>query len=318
MNPCPCGASAATGCTCTAERRGGATDGACRARCSTASTSACGCSGPAARSCAGTGRRPSADVAARVRAAIGGSGAGRTRSTAASTRPRYGATASSTRAARRCSGAATTACRCRPARSIAACAWRAPSPTSTGPRAIAGGASGRGARAATGEHRVILRPGSPGWPEALDELADPPAGLYLRRRPTRSGWLRCWRRRSCRSSARGRPRPRGVAFARRLARPGPGGRGGRLGPRTRHRRRRARGCPGGGRPHGRRAGMRHRRRLPRANAGLAARVAAAGAIVSRVRPGTRRHRGGSRPATGSWPRSASRSWWSRPRVPAAR
>ena len=166
---------------------------------------------------------------------------------------------------------------------------------------------------------MILRPGSPGWPAALADLHDPPSELYLRA-PADAARLAALLEPPVVAIVGARQASvAGVAFARRLAaglaRAGVAVVSGL-----------ARGIDGAAHAGALEAGGRTVAVLgcgidvdyPRSNAPLAAQVAAAGAIVSEYGPGTPPRRGGSRRATASSPRSASRWSWSRRRGPAAR
>ena len=194
------------GCTCTAERRtptAGASRPAARPHGHRRPPAAPDVGGAAGRPAGGDRSRR----AARPRRDRPAGGAGRTASTAGSTRRRCGATAGSTRPASTCCGRAIDRLSLSPravdrslrvARTIADLA---------GSEAIARRAPGRGAGAAAREHRVMLRPGAPGWPAALADLHDPPAGLYLRAPAWRRASTSCWSRRWSRSSAPARRPP---------------------------------------------------------------------------------------------------------------
>ena len=267
MNPCPCGAPAATGCTCAparveAYRRRVSgplldrVDLGVRLERPAMQELRGGAPGGRPRPCGRGSRRP-----ARASARAGGEVNGRL--APAELQRRGGAR-------RRRRGPAgprqPSACGSRRGRSTGRCGWRARSPTSTGRDDVRRRAPRRGARPAAGGGRVTRlaarRAGLAG--AARRARRRPPPALHLR--PPADGarlarLLRAAGRRA--SSARARPRAGGAAFARRLAHDlarvgacvvsglGAG-----------HRRRRARGRARRRRAHDGRAGLRRRPRLP--------------------------------------------------------
>ena len=306
MNPCPCGGAA--GCTCTAERKH-----AYRRR----------VSGPLLdRMDLGVRlQRPSAEVlrcdrpeasiavAERVREALARQAArGGPAERAARRRP---SVRRALRARRRGGGDAAPRHRpdgaCRRAASTAACASRARSPTWRAPRRSRPSTSPRRSRCGSGASRdrptgrARLARGARRASRPARRAAPAPAGRRT------IDCASCCARPSWRSSAPGRrrrPAPRSRSGWRRVWR-GPGSRwcpaspAASTAPRT----------PGALEAGGRTVavlGCGVDVDYPRSNAALAARVAAAGADRSpSTRRARRRRRGASRPATGSWRRSAS-------------
>ena len=292
------------------------TAGASRGRCSTASTSASACSARRRRCCAATGRSRPRPSRCGSEPRSSGSGAGRP----ANGRLDAGGAAAGCRLdgpARGCSGARIERLSLSPRPSTAPCAWRAPSPTSTGSARTRASTWARRSGCGWGR-RVMLRPGAPAWPAALADLHDPPAGLYLRPpgdgapggaagpagRRHRRHPPGVSRGRGLRAPARARLARAGVAVVSGLAR----------------------GIDGAAHAGALEAGGRTIAVLgcgidvdyPRANAGwplASPRPAPSCRSTARARP---RRRGASRLATASWRRWRRRSWSSRRRAPAAR
>jgi len=134
---------------------------------------------------------------------------------------------------------------------------------------------------------VIVRPGDPGWPAELDELADPPAALHLRRPATGARLAELLAPPAVAIVGARQASAAGAAFAQRLAaglaRAGVAVVSGL-----------ARGVDGAAHRGALEAGGRTVAVLgcgvdvdyPRSNAALAARVAAEGAVVAEYPPGT--------------------------------